>query len=68
MGANPSLEPDSPECIRCGDCLRACRFSALSAGFRPRGPETKACLESRNHGTAARGQGGANAVTREIEI
>jgi polyferredoxin len=48
MGANPSLEPDSPECIRCGDCLRACRFSALSAGFRPRGPETKACLESRN--------------------
>jgi polyferredoxin len=34
MGVDPSRTNDSPECILCGDCVKACRFTALSIGFR----------------------------------
>ncbi|MDR1639878.1 MAG: 4Fe-4S binding protein [Clostridiales bacterium] len=33
MGVNPSLAPNSPECIRCGDCIEACPCKALKAGW-----------------------------------
>ena len=33
MGVDPSRAPNSPEYILCGDCVKACRFSALSSGF-----------------------------------
>jgi len=33
MMVNPSQAPNSPECIRCGDCVKSCRSSALKAGW-----------------------------------
>jgi ferredoxin len=36
MGVNPSLHPSSPECIRCGDCVRACPVEALRLGIPAR--------------------------------
>jgi ferredoxin len=33
MNVDPCRDPGSPECIRCGDCVRACRFSALHSTF-----------------------------------
>lgn len=30
MGINPMLDPNSPECIRCGECLKECPDNALS--------------------------------------
>jgi len=37
MAVDPSQTPDSPECIRCCDCVKACRFSALGAPRQSRG-------------------------------
>ena len=31
---NPSVKPNSPECIRCGDCVNACKTQALRKGKR----------------------------------
>ena len=33
MGVDPTKTPDDMECIRCGDCVKACPAKALSAGF-----------------------------------
>ena len=33
MGVDPSRDPASPECIRCGDCVRACPVQALTLGL-----------------------------------
>lgn len=33
MGIEPHKTPNSPECIRCGDCKAACPRSAICAGF-----------------------------------
>ena len=33
MGVDPSRDPTSPECIRCGDCVQACPVSALRLGL-----------------------------------
>jgi polyferredoxin len=30
MGVDPQKEPNSPECIRCGDCVRACPTRAIA--------------------------------------
>lgn len=34
MCVDPSREPNSAECIRCGDCVRACPTKALHIGFK----------------------------------
>lgn len=34
MCVDPTREENSPECIRCGDCVRACPKAAISIGFR----------------------------------
>lgn len=34
MCIDPSAEPNSAECIRCGDCARACPNAAISIGFQ----------------------------------
>ena len=34
MCVDPSKSPNSPECIRCGDCVKACPKKALKLGFR----------------------------------
>jgi polyferredoxin len=39
MGVDPAHAPDSPECIRCGDCVKSCPASALSTGFREKKPQ-----------------------------
>jgi polyferredoxin len=40
MGVDPSRTENSPECILCGDCVKACGFGALCIGFgRPGGNE-----------------------------
>ena len=39
MCVDPSKSPDSAECIRCGDCVRACPAEALRTGFFIRSPE-----------------------------
>jgi ferredoxin len=33
MGVDPSLNPTSAECIRCGDCVAVCPEDALSLGL-----------------------------------
>lgn len=33
MGVDPVKQPNSAECIRCGDCVAACPSHALKAGF-----------------------------------
>ena len=33
MRVDPTKTPDDMECIRCGDCVKACPTKALSAGF-----------------------------------
>lgn len=33
MCVDPAKTPDSAECIRCGDCVSACPYGALSLGF-----------------------------------
>lgn len=35
MGVEPFRDPNAAECIRCGDCVKACPHQALSAGFLP---------------------------------
>jgi polyferredoxin len=40
-GINPLLTPDSPECIRCGDCVKACGKNALSCSFAGKQGEKK---------------------------
>ena len=34
MNIDPSRKPNSMECIRCGDCVRACPEKALHIGVR----------------------------------
>lgn len=41
MGVDPSRTPNSAECIRCGDCVRACPAKALHLGVRHPAPQTK---------------------------
>jgi len=33
MNINPVQSPNSPECIRCGKCIKSCGTGALSSGF-----------------------------------
>lgn len=35
IGLTPNVSPNNAECIRCGDCIRACPHGALSGGFGP---------------------------------
>lgn len=37
MSLNPAENPGSPECIRCGKCISACKFGALSQTVLPGG-------------------------------
>lgn len=41
MNIDPSKNPNSMECVRCGDCVRSCPTSALTAGFRQKKPADK---------------------------
>ncbi len=34
MNVDPSVNPDSCECIRCGECIGACRQGAIKGGFK----------------------------------
>lgn len=34
MNIDPSQNPNSMECVRCGDCVRSCPTKALTAGFQ----------------------------------
>lgn len=38
MRVDPSADPSSPECIRCGDCVKNCPYGALSCGFGAKKP------------------------------
>ena len=40
MCVDPSRTPNSAECIRCGDCVRACPTQALHLGVRHTVPQT----------------------------
>ncbi|MFV0363448.1 MAG: 4Fe-4S binding protein [Suipraeoptans sp.] len=33
MNIKPELEPNHPECIKCGDCKKACKYDAITSGF-----------------------------------
>ena len=48
MGVNPTLNPNSPECIRCGECVAACPALALKFTFGSKevGDKEIACKEN----------------------
>jgi polyferredoxin len=48
MGVDPSRDGNSPECVLCGDCVKACGFSALLAGFGHREQDAHASLKSKD--------------------
>ena len=43
MGINPRKTPYHPDCISCGDCVRACPKDAIARGFRSGGKKQAAC-------------------------
>lgn len=38
---NPAQQPNSPECIRCGNCVRQCPYTALTVNITERGNNGK---------------------------
>jgi len=37
MGLDPHLEHDNHNCIKCGECVEACKLGALSLRYGPQG-------------------------------
>jgi ferredoxin len=48
MGVDPVKTPNSPECIRCRDCIHECPTGAIEScfGFKP----SKETSEEESHG------------------